>query len=63
MNLEVSPQLPTDRQESEILELKSLAALDKPETIARGAVAMLNSKVARCGSGSRRVRRATRSNR
>jgi Schlafen, AlbA_2 len=44
MNLELSPQLPTDRQESEILELKSLAALDEPETIARGAVAMLNSK-------------------
>ena len=39
-----SPALPIREREGEALELKSRAALDEPETIARGAVAMLNAR-------------------
>lgn len=39
----MNPELPIRQQESQTLELKSLAALREPETIAREAVAMLNA--------------------
>jgi Putative DNA-binding domain len=39
-----NPALPVREREGETLELKSRAALAEPETIARGAVAMLNAK-------------------
>ncbi|HVT58777.1 MAG TPA: ATP-binding protein [Thermoanaerobaculia bacterium] len=40
----MNPALPIHEREGETLELKSLAALTEPETIAREAVAMLNAK-------------------
>jgi len=40
----MNPELPISKRENETLELKSAAALRAPETIARGAVAMLNSE-------------------
>jgi hypothetical protein len=39
----MNPELPVDKRESESLELKSRAALDEPDKIARGAVAMWKS--------------------
>jgi len=44
MNAGMNPHLPIDKQEGEKLELKSLAALDEPDNIAREAVGMLNSQ-------------------
>jgi hypothetical protein len=42
--MKLNPALPIRQREGETLELKSRAALTEPETIARGAVAMLNAR-------------------